>query len=509
MPAVLRTALPADAAATDLPPEVYRQAVHQADLAISITDDRANILYANEAFSRVTGFGPDEIRGKNESVLSNQTTPRGLYRGMWAALAEGKAWNGRLLNRRKDGELYLAELAITPVVDAAGRTSHYLGMHRDVTELHRLECQVGNQKRLIESVVDAAPVVFALLDGNGRVMLDNQEYKKLVTDLGVAEPAHLLLDSVAPGWREALQAHPEDCQWQGREARVDQKKGRARWYSCTTALIPMADDSANGFFQGENPAGLLLVATDVTSLRAEQERSRIAALKAMLADEERVAAIRESLSAAIFRLEEPMNVMSSAVSLLSRRDPPGAAVLKDALATSRDYVDGLRQIIPPHGPEMVTGVNLNEVLRDVLDICTTCLLTAGVVVEWRPTPVLPNVPGRPVQLRMLFKALVENAVEAMNTRGWSRRDLTVSTHAEEDRVLVKLADSGPGMSEEVKLHAFEPFYTTRTGSGRHLGTGLSRAQQVVADHGGIIDLEDTPNGGTTVIVELRVDGDPL
>lgn len=493
----------------DLPAEVYRQAVDQADLAISITDAEARILYANEAFSRVTGYGTEEVRGYNESVLSDQTTPTAIYDAMWQSLAAGRAWNGRLLNRKKDGSSYLAELAITPVQNKDGHTSHYLGMHRDVTELHRLECQVRNQKRLIESVVDAAPVVFALLDGEGRVRLDNQEYKKLVTDLGVAEPAHLLMDTVAPGWREQLAQQPERCQYHGREARVDQPHGRARWFVCTTVLIAMADDSADGFFCERKQSGLLLVVNDVSGLRAEQERTRIAGLKALLAEEERVASIRESLSAALFRLEEPMNVMNSALNLLGRRDSPGTAVLKGALAASREYLDNLRQVIPPQGPEMVTGVNLNEVLRDVLDICTPRLLAAGVVVEWRPTPVLPHVPGRPVQLRMLFKALVENAVDAMNVKGWNRRELAVSTLVRGSRMQVLLEDSGPGMAQEVKLHAFEPLYSTRCGGGRHLGTGLSRAQQVVADHGGIIDLEDNAKGGTTVMVELRVDGEPL
>ena len=79
-----------------LPPEVYRQAVDQADLAISITDAQANILYANQAFSRVTGYGKAEVVGHNESVLSNHTTPREVYQDMWQHLATGKAWSGML-----------------------------------------------------------------------------------------------------------------------------------------------------------------------------------------------------------------------------------------------------------------------------------------------------------------------------------------------------------------------------------------------------------------------------
>ena len=111
---------------TALPPEAYRQAVDQADLAISITDARANILFANEAFTRVTGYSKDEIVGKNESTLSNHTTPPELYKAMWADLSAQKPWAGRLLNKRKDGVLYLAELSISPVVDAAGATTHFV-----------------------------------------------------------------------------------------------------------------------------------------------------------------------------------------------------------------------------------------------------------------------------------------------------------------------------------------------------------------------------------------------
>ena len=128
----------------ELPPEVYRQVVDQADLAISITDARANILFANEAFTRVTGYARDEIVGKNESMLSNHTTSGDLYTTMLSELSAQRPWSGKLLNRNKDGDLYLAELTISPVVDDTGKTTHFLGMRRDVTEMHRLERVVRN-----------------------------------------------------------------------------------------------------------------------------------------------------------------------------------------------------------------------------------------------------------------------------------------------------------------------------------------------------------------------------
>ncbi len=492
-----------------LPADAYRQAVGQADLAISITDPKANILYANEAFARVTGYSREEIVGKNESVLSNHTTPDEIYKDMWVALSEQRPWSGKLLNRRKNGDLYLAELTISPVVGAKGETTHFLGMHRDVTELHRLERVVSNQKHLIESVVDAAPVAFALLDPGGRVILDNQEYKKLVTDLRVKEPAHAMLDNLLPNWRETLATTPAACAFVGRESRVDRPTGRARWLSVTASVIDMHGDCATSYFCAAGQPGLLLVISDVSNLREEQERARAAALQAVLAEEERTAAIREGLSAALFRLEEPMNVMNSAISVLQRRDPATATMLQMALNSSREHMETLRQVIPQSPQEIVVSVNLNEILRDVLEVSTPRLLGAGIIVDWQPATTLPGILGRPLQLRMLFKALVDNAIEAMNVKGWKRRELTLVSTVDADRIVVSVLDSGPGIPEEWRLKAFEPFFTAKNGSGKHIGTGLSRAQQVVADHGGIIDLEDSPSGGCAAIVEFRVDGDPI
>mgnify|MGYP000942808501 CR=1 FL=1 len=495
--------------AHQLPPEAYRQAVDQADLAISITDAKANILFANEAFTRVTGYATDEIIGKNESMLSNHTTSGDLYKTMWKELSAQRPWSGKLLNRKKEGDLYLAELTISPVVDATGKTTHFLGMHRDVTELHSLERVIRNQKKLIESVVDSAPMAFALLDQNGRVILDNQEYKKLVSDLHLKEPAHALLDNVLPQWQESLLKQPELCSFANREARVDRAGGRPRWLSISATLIEMNSDCADNYFCTGGLPGLLLVISDVSSLREEQERARTSALQAVMADEERTAAIREGLSAAIFRLEEPMNIMASAASVLQRRDPASAGILQQALAASREHMEALRQVIPQSPQEIVLSTNLNEILRDVLEICTPRLLGAGIVVDWQPAATLPPMIGRPRQLRMLFKALVDNAIEAMNIKGWKRRELSLSSTVKRDCIVISVCDSGPGIPPEWRHKAFEPFFTAKNSSGRHIGTGLSRAQQVVADHGGIIDLEESASGGCAAIVEFRLDGDPI
>lgn len=490
--------LPAAAPAA-VPPEVYGQAVDQADIGISITDTDANILYCNAAFARATGYGAEEARDRNQSLLSYRTTPRRIYEEMWASLQAGQPWHGRLLNRRKDGSPYLAELSITPVHDADGAVRHYLGMHRDVTAMHQLEQRVLNQKQLIESVIDAAPMAIALLDGQGKVTLDNHAYKKLVADLGVAEPAELLLAALE---RAGLAG-------KGGDVRIERGGGRApRWFCCATQAIEIRDESAGGFFDPPSRPALLLIASDVTALHAEQEKARAAALKAMLAEEEHAATLRESLSAALYRIEEPINVIASALALMrGRGDGHVAGVLDQAVAGARARIEELRGLLPAErsaDAEAAARINLNEVVRDVLDISTQRLLAAGITVDWRPEPVLPALLGSPLRLRSAVKTLVDNAIDAIaGTRdGRPRREIALATQARGDAVALTLDDSGPGIPPELRLKVFEPFFSASGQVGRHLGTGLSRAQQIVADHGGIIDILDAPRGGCRVRVEL-------
>ncbi len=486
----------------ELPAVVYRQAVDQADIGISITDTEANILYCNAAFSKTSGYSTEETLGRNQSLLSYQTTPPALYEEMWSNLQRGLSWHGHLLNRRKDGTPYLAELNVTPVQETNGTVRHYLGMHRDVTAMHQLEQRVLNQKQLIESVIDAAPMAIALLNDEGKIVLDNHAYKKLVTDLGVPEPAELLLAGLAKASAPGRNG--------GIDVRIERTGGRKpRWFCCTTQMIEIHDESADSFFSHPRQPSLLLIASDVTALHEEQQKVRAAALQAMLADEEHTATLRESLSAALYQIEEPINVIASAVALMRGRGDTGvSAVLENAVSGARARIEELRGLLPSESrdDESAVGINLNEVVRDVLDITTPRLLASGITVDWRPEPVLPALLGSPLRLRSAVKILIDNAIDAIvGQRGQgrtTRREITLFTQGRREAVTLVVDDGGPGIPLELRLKVFEPFFSTGSQAGHHLGTGLSRAQQIISDHGGIIDILDAPHGGCRMRIEL-------
>ena len=236
----------------------------------------------------MTVYLSEEVIGRNPSLLSNQSTPKAIYAALWTQIAAGLPWSGRLVNRRKDGVKYLADLLITPVADAAGKVTHYLGIQRDVTPVHRLECELADQKAMVESVVDAAPVAIALLDGEDSVVLDNHEYKKLMGDLRMTEPATLILNAVRADLDHGFGPPQEGRHaFSDREIRIE-TPGAPRWFSCSGIWVRRKDSDAGAFFKRHDALYLLLLAKETTRLRAEQEKTRMALLQAMVAEEGRV-----------------------------------------------------------------------------------------------------------------------------------------------------------------------------------------------------------------------------
>jgi two-component system, cell cycle sensor histidine kinase and response regulator CckA len=123
-------------------------AVEQAAEAIVITDERGAIQYVNPAFERISGYGKEEVAGKNPRILKSGRHDREFYQEFWATLLRGETWSGVFVNRRKDGALYEEEAVISPVRDASGRVANYVAVKRDVTAERRMEEQLQHAQKM-------------------------------------------------------------------------------------------------------------------------------------------------------------------------------------------------------------------------------------------------------------------------------------------------------------------------------------------------------------------------
>ncbi len=112
--------------------------IEQAPMSVVITDLTGSIEYVNQRFCTVTGYTLAEVLGKNPRILNSGKTPLEVYRDLWTTILRGAPWNGELLNRKKNGELYLESVVIAPVMDAHGQATHYFAMKDDVTAQRRI-----------------------------------------------------------------------------------------------------------------------------------------------------------------------------------------------------------------------------------------------------------------------------------------------------------------------------------------------------------------------------------
>lgn len=495
-------------ATENLPPWVFAKMVDQLTTAVCLTDPAANICYVNRAFAEVTGYAASEVIGKNTAMLSDQCTPARVYEQMWRQIKRGQPWTGLLANRRKRDTVYLAELTVLPVRDELAQTAYFLGIYRDVTAMHHLEQQVHYQKALIESMVDAAPAVIALLDENGRVILDNHEYKKLVGDLRVREPAAEFLRAL----RETL---GDSFPWGGAEHGFRDKevsfdpggKGQPRWFSCSGVWFREQDSSAANFFKPVRQTYLLLMANEITSLKRQQEAVGMNAMRALLAEQERVRSMREALQAAIFQMQGPLNLIAAAHDLLERRgaqgDPALRHALRQATTTGQAALERLQGLIPEVPPEAVAPVNINQLLREVLELCKQRLLAGGMIVDWKPAPMLPAITARPSRLRGMFKQLIDNALDAMEGNRQEPRELRIVTGVRDQTVQVTIEDTGAGIPPDLHWRVFEPFFTTKR-AATHVGLGLAMVQEVVNEQRGVIVLDPGYTTGCRWQVSLPI-----
>lgn len=183
------------------------RAVEQSPVSIVITDTTGTIKYVNPKFSEVTGYAADEVRGKNPRLLKSGELSSEVYRDLWQTITQGKKWRGEFHNKRKNGDLFWEDASISPIVDGAGRITHFLAVKEDITarklaeaERDRLEAQLRQAQKL-EAIGTLAGGIAHDFNNILGAILGNAQLA--VVDLGGGHPARESLDEIIKASRRA------------------------------------------------------------------------------------------------------------------------------------------------------------------------------------------------------------------------------------------------------------------------------------------------------------------
>lgn len=140
------------------------QAFDLLDVHILITDINGNILYANKAAQKMTGYSMQEMLGKNPGDLWGGHEPNSFYANMWKTIKDDKKpFVGRVRNMNKNGFEYTQELHIIPLLDDRGSAKYFVSMQPDVT------MQVRNENQQVKNTQERTNLYNQLMQSERRI----------------------------------------------------------------------------------------------------------------------------------------------------------------------------------------------------------------------------------------------------------------------------------------------------------------------------------------------------
>jgi len=152
----------------------------------------------------------------------------------------------------------------------------------------------------------------------------------------------------------------------------------------------------------------------------------------------------------------------------------------------------------------VKHVDLNRVIEKTLFLNSNLLKINGIKVEKDLDRDLPDIMGSEDQLQQVFMNLISNAAEAMETSQEGVLRVETEHSLENNSIVIRVKDTGGGISKENRAALFEPFFTTKK-KGKGVGLGLSVVYGIIEEHKGSINVESEVGRGTTFVVELPLD----
>jgi two-component system NtrC family sensor kinase len=347
---------------------------------------------------------------------------------------------------------------------------------------------VRRAKEQWETAFDALSEGIAVVDDEGRVRRSNRALASLL-NMPLPNVVGTPLGEALLGKPNALQELLAATRRGDRPAPLVARSERLRRaVRVNAARIPGAATEQS----------IVVMVEDVT----EQQ-----ALETQLVQSEKLAAVGQLVSGVAHELNNPLTSIAGLSEFLleqkelGKKDRGHLQVIQEQAERASRIVRNLLTFARKGAAERVP-VDLNDVIRRTLSLTSYDLKLKDIVVERELSGALPDVFGDRHGLQQVVLNLVTNAAHAVAENSRERpRDITVSTWFD-GQVHLRVADTGPGIPDEIAQSVFTPFFTTKE-PGKGTGLGLSLTYSIVESHGGQITLEPRgPRGGAAFRVDL-------
>ncbi|MCU7933842.1 MAG: PAS domain S-box protein [Candidatus Thiodiazotropha sp. (ex Dulcina madagascariensis)] len=471
--------------------------VEQSVDAILLTDTEFRITYINEAFHKLYGYTLDDLRGKKPELLNGEANAEAIHPQIYQRLRAGRQVNRELLNRRKDGTLFVCQHQISPLKDDHGKVIAYMSSQRDVSERVEGEKALRLSEEKYRQIVETAHEGIWVIDAQGETQFVNP---RMAVMLGHTEEEMLgrHLFSFMDEQDRAIAEKKLVARQQGESERHDfrflRKNGSELWVSLTAD--PLYDDDGQY-------AGAMALVSDISEARRLQQA---------LISTQKMEAVGQLTGGIAHDFNNILGSILGFTELAQDRFGGENEKLKEYLqqieiagGRARNLVRQLLIFSRGDTTASAKQVVLAPLIKEVLKMLRP-MLPAMVEIRTELPQHSPSVRIDPLHVQQLLMNLCINARDAIEESGiitigvslcsGSGRSCSVCRQAlQGEWVCIRVSDSGRGVPQALLEDIFQPFVTSKE-VGEGSGMGLAVVRGIVETYGGHVLVESTPGQGS-------------
>lgn len=469
---------------------------------VAFTDETGKITNVNDKFTEIAGYSRDELIGKDHRVINSGHHPKEFFANLWMTISSGQIWRGEVKNKRKDGGFYWVDSTIIPIKDTKGKITGYIAIRYDVT--HRKDVEFSLTKALSESAfyksaIDQSAIV-AMTDKFGVINYANDFFCRIsgyTRDELIGQDHRILNSGKMPPdffkymWTEIKAGRV----WRGE---VCNKAKDGRFYWVDTVVIPFMD-------QMGQPEKFIAIRSDITQRKISEEQLVTAKEEALNAAKIKA----EFLANMSHEIRTPMNGIIGMTNLLlmEKHDEDTQNKLTTIQRCGETLLGILNDVLDLSKLEANKSVsesiafNINQTIRDTVLVFEAKAREKNLLLQFTSDVDSSQwVTGDQTKFKQILSNLISNAVK-FTTEG----HVNIQLSKVELNYIVKVIDSGIGISEDSQEKLFQSFSqadasTTRNYGGTGLGLAISKGLAELMS--GRIHVESSIGQGTTFILSL-------
>ena len=459
--------------------------------SVLLLDENLCVVLANRNFLDKSRQTVGVTAGKRLAEVFPEVilAEMGLERQIRNVFRSSHATQGQRLTYRAPGvPIRVYYYSVVPV-NWAGQVDHVLLLMDDVTEQTRLGEEIRRMERHLASVVESASDIVISTDTEGNVLTWNKAAERTTgysLDELKGRPFFDYCDQTGAAGVRMLLSKGASSRNSGRiESNLKTKGGGYR--AVSWVFSQMMDDAAR-------TVGFVVVGRDLT----EQRKFELQILES-----QKLAALGVMARGIAHEIRTPLAVSSSAAQFLMedgltpefRREC--AEKVHSGIRRASTIIENLLRFAHPSADKSKTPLDLLGVINEALTLVDSQAKVQNIEIRTHFPPAPCQVLGVPSLLEQVFINLFLNAINAMPNGG------TVDVFADRaaGELLLRVTDTGEGISREDLDKIFDPFFT-KAPLGKGTGLGLSICNSIVDQHGGSISVESQSGKGSTFTVKL-------